>query len=88
MILFYRAVGKLIEIIELAILIRVFISFIGIESKNVITDLIYQITEPIMSFSRNLIIKTKINTGYLDFSPIVAFIIMRVFYSLLGRVLF
>ena len=88
MILFYRAVGKLIEIIELAILIRILMSFIGIQSRNVVTVLIYEITEPIMGLSRKLMDKIKIDTGFLDFTPIVAFVLMRVFYFILGSLLF
>lgn len=88
MSLLYRAVGMLVEIIEFGILLRVLMSFLGIHSRNIITVIIYEITEPIMSLSRKLIEKTRIDTGFLDFTPVVAFVLMRVFYVILGSVLF
>lgn len=73
----YNAVSILFEIIELLILVRIIMSWFGIGYYNTFGRIIYEMTEPILSFSREIINKLGINTGILDFSPIVALLILR-----------
>ncbi len=75
--LMYRSIQILFNLIELAILIRIIISFLNIRISDAFSKLIYEATEPILGPSRALIEKTGINTGMFDFSPVVAIFILR-----------
>lgn len=72
MIVFYKALGTLIRLIEFLILIRIIISFLNIRLDNIFGEIIATMTEPVLAPARNLIQKLNINTGLFDFSPIVA----------------
>lgn len=72
------ALDKFIYIIELLILIRVIMSFIVRDLNNPIASFIYQITEPILAPARELIRKLGINTGMIDFSPLVALLLLNI----------
>lgn len=87
-ILFYRSLGKLIYIIEILIVIRIFISFLNIDSNNKIIELIYELTNPVLEPARKLINKVGINTGIFDFSPLIAIFGMRLVYSIIGNIIF
>ena len=88
MIVFYTALDKLIKLIEFLILARILMSFVNISRENFIGEFIFTMTEPILSPARNLIQKLNVNTGMFDFSPILAILMLRVFYSIVGRILF
>lgn len=51
-------------------------SFIIRDLGNPLFNFIYQITEPILAPFRNLINKLGINTGMIDFSPLLAFLFL------------
>lgn len=78
MILLYRAILRLINIIELLIFVRIIFSFLNIRGGGVIIKFIYDMTEPVLGPARALIAKTGINTGMFDFSPIVAILILNI----------
>lgn len=88
MIVFYKALGTLIRLIEFLILIRIIISFLNIRLDNIFGEIIATMTEPVLAPARNLIQKLNINTGLFDFSPIVAILLLRIFYDIVGRILF
>lgn len=88
MILFYESLGILINIIEALIVIRILFSFLNIGYDNAMGKFIYEMTEPILSLARNLIYKLGVNTGMFDFSPLLAMFLMRIFYDILGRIIF
>lgn len=83
----YRAIGILFEIIELLILVRIIMSWFRINSYNTFGRIIYELTEPILSLARELINKIGINTGILDFSPIVALLILRLILALIRTII-
>lgn len=87
MVLLYRAILSLINIIELLILVRIVMSFINMGGRGMISKFVYDLTEPVLGPARQLIEKTGINTGMFDFSPIVAILILRVISSIAYRVL-
>lgn len=60
---------NIIRIIKYAILVRVLMSWVQVNSYGRITRIIYEITEPVLRFFRNLLPRT----GMIDFSPILAF---------------
>ena len=69
----------LAEVLTLAILIRVIMSWFSQGSTNMLTNMIYQVTEPILSPLRRVIPKV----GALDFTPVVAVILLQVIASIL-----
>ncbi len=87
-ILLARAFVFVLELLELAILVRVILSWIPMSKDNQIIRLIYQITEPILSPIRGLIERSFLGRGgmMLDFSPIIAFILIGVVRSIVARV--
>lgn len=87
MIVVYRALNILIYLIEILILIRILLSFINLRLDNIIGDFIFNMTEPVLSPARNLINKLNINTGFFDFSPLVAILLLRLFSSIARRIL-
>lgn len=74
---------KLIYIIEIFIFIRAILSFVVRDTNNIITSFVFQVTEPILSPFRELLRKLNINTGMMDFSPLLAIL----FLSFLSRIL-
>ncbi|OLS01693.1 YggT family protein [Tissierella creatinophila] len=88
MIVFYKALEILIKLIEFLIVIRILLSFINLRVNSSIGEFIFNLTEPILSPARNLIAKLNINTGFFDFSPLLAILLLRLFYSIVGRILF
>lgn len=84
----YRAIDILFEIIELLILVRIIMSWFRISYYNTFGRIIYELTEPILSLARELINKLGINTGMLDFSPIVALLILRLIQAAIRSIIF
>lgn len=87
MVLLYRAIVSLINIIEVLILVRIVMSFLNMGGRGIISRFVYDLTEPILGPARQLINKTGINTGMFDFSPIVAILILRLIRNLAYRFL-
>lgn len=87
MSLLYWSINKLIYIIEILILVRIVISFLNIGNRSLISKLVYEMTEPVLWSSRELIYKLGINTGMFDFSPLVAILILRIIDTLARAIL-
>ena len=60
---------NLVKVVKYAILVRVLMSWLGGGGKGKIGQIIYEITEPVLKFFRNILPKT----GMLDLSPLIAF---------------
>lgn len=87
MILIYRTISKLIQVIEVSIVIRIVLSFLNASGGGIISKIIYEITEPILGPSRYLLSKLKVNTGMFDFSPLVAILILNLLRNFTGMIL-
>ncbi|WMM26771.1 YggT family protein [Tissierella sp. MB52-C2] len=87
MILLYKSITILLNLIELLILVRIIFSFLNIRGENIVIKFVYELTEPVLGTARNLLDKTGIKTGMFDFSPVVAIIFLRIIYYLVGRIL-
>lgn len=84
----YRAISLVFQIMEYAILARVLLSWIPLPN-NQFTRLLYQITEPILGPVRSLINKSPIGgNSMIDFSPIVAFLLIGLVRNLVLGFLF
>lgn len=88
MLVVYRAISMLVEILELLILVRIIFSWFGVSPYNPIARIVYDLTEPLLSLARNLIYKIGINTGIFDFSPIVAILMLRIILSITRAIIY
>ncbi len=79
-----NTINILFGLINLAILIRVIISWVQPDPFNPVVRFIYQITEPILLPFRRLIPPT----GGLDFSPLIAFFVLEFLRRFIMRMLF
>lgn len=71
------ALSIFIRIVNILILARVLLSFFPNLRYSKITDFIYQLTEPILAPCRAILDKVGLNMGMVDFSPILAYMILR-----------
>ncbi len=74
MIWLYNFIDILFTLLELAILARVLLSWVRLDSYHPVVNFVYQITEPILRPLRNIIPPL----GMIDISPIVALILMDI----------
>lgn len=75
----------LIQIINFLILGRVIMSWVSQDTRNPIVRFFYQTTEPIMAPIRDLLNKLGLGGTMLDFSPIVAILLMQIVDSIVRR---
>lgn len=82
MIIFYRALQLLFQLIQFLIIIRILMSFMNINPNNAIGQIVYELTEPVLAPAKWLLNMLPFNTGMLDFSPIVAMFLLRIILKL------
>lgn len=87
-LLFYKSLEILINLIETLIVVRIIMSFLNISFYNAIGRLVYELTEPVLGPARKLISKIGVNTGMFDFSPILAIFGLRLIYYFVGNIIF
>lgn len=73
MTIFFNFLELLCEVLTLAILIRVILSWISPGQTNILTKILHQITEPILAPLRRIIPRV----GVMDFSPLVAIVLLQ-----------
>lgn len=71
------ALSIFIRIVDSLILVRILLSFFPNLRYSKITGFIYQLTEPILAPCRALLDKLGLGMGMVDFSPILAYMILR-----------
>lgn len=81
------SVDKFFSIVYLLIFIRLALSWIRVNSYNKYIALIYQLTDPILEPFRTLMSKFGIDTGMIDFSPIIAYFVLELIESLIKRII-
>lgn len=69
-------VSYFIDFLNYMILIRVFLSWFNFNPDNKIVVLIYQLTDPVLEPFRRLSAKFGLNTGMIDFSPIISLLFL------------
>ncbi len=83
----YYAIIKLIEVIELLILARVFLSWVPNLRYNPIVNFIYAVTEPLLAPVRSMLQRSSFGRNMMiDFSPIVVFLLLGVLKNILARI--
>lgn len=80
----YRLIGFVFWILNLAILLRVLLSWIRPDPRNPLVQLLYQITEPILAPLRRYIPPF----GGLDITPMVALLLLELLHRLLIDLIF
>ncbi|HOM42171.1 MAG TPA: YggT family protein [Bacillota bacterium] len=65
-----------IDFLNFMILIRVLLSWFSFNPDNKIIVLIFQLTDPILEPFRKLTGKLGLNTGMIDFSPIISLLFL------------
>lgn len=83
-----NTVDIFIRFLNFLILMRIIFSFVRIDKYNKLYSIVFQLTEPILEPIRRVMVKSGIETGMIDFSPLVAslllsYIVRPVLYSLL-----
>jgi len=82
------ALNYLLLFIQYAIMVRAVISWLPITRNNSLVRLLFQITEPVLAPIRNLLTRFTAGRGFmLDFSPVIAFIIIGILRNILFRIL-
>lgn len=77
------ALSLLLRIIDSLILVRVLLSFFPTLQTSKISYFIYQMTEPILAPCRAILDRLGLGMGMIDFSPILAFLLLGLMQNLL-----
>jgi YggT family protein len=77
------ALSLLLRIIDSLILVRVLLSFFPTLQSSSISYFIYQMTEPILAPCRAILDKLGLGMGMIDFSPILAFLLLSLMQNLI-----
>jgi len=77
-------VSLAVNVIIFLLVIRIILSWVGADPYNEIVRIIYMITDPILMPLRRL----PLQVGMLDFSPMIAFILLSVLRSFIVNVLY
>ena len=77
----FNFLGLLCEVLTMAIFIRVIMSWFSPGPTNMLANIVYQVTEPILAPLRRIIPKV----GPLDFTPLVAVILLQLIIFILAR---
>ena len=72
-ILLYTLINNGFNLLQMLILVRVVLSWVPHNPYNQLIQLLYQVTEPILSPIRETL---PVQSGGIDFSPIVAFFLL------------
>ena len=70
----FNLLELLCEVLTLAILVRVIMSWFSQRPTNMLTNILYRVTEPILAPLRRIIPRV----GMLDFTPLVAVILLQI----------
>lgn len=83
-----KAIDMFIDLLRILIIARIFLSLIIRDPRNPLLNLVYQITEPILAPFRKLINSLGINTGMIDFSPLLAFLVLDILNNIILNIIF
>lgn len=87
----YKTVNLVLNIFEIVLIARILISWLPVSRNNKLIDLLYAVTEPVLAPIRNMLSRSSFMNNsmfsMIDFSPIVAFILIGVLRSLLLMIL-
>ncbi len=76
----FSLIRLLCDVLIIAILLRVVVSWFSPRSTNVLVVILHRVTEPLLAPLRRIIPRV----GMFDFTPMVAIILIRLIYYLLS----
>lgn len=82
-----RSIRILFDLIEILIIIRIFLSIFRVPMDNFFGRAVMELTEPVMAPARAILEKLGLGRGFIDFSPWVAIIFLRLAYSLILNIM-
>lgn len=82
-----RAIDSFFNVMVWLIIIRSLASILIRDYSNPIVKSLYEVTEPILEPFRRLIYSLKIDTGMMDFSPLLAIIVINILRRLIIGIL-
>lgn len=83
------ALGIFYDVLSFAILIRCILSWFPISRNNIVIRIIDALTEPILGPVRRLIQRSPLGGGMMiDFSPVIAYILLYFVFSLLRQAIY
>ncbi len=77
-------VDRIFVIMYFALIIRIIMSWVGADPYNQIVQLVYTVTEPLLAPFRKL----PLQFGMIDFSPILAFLVLSVLRQIVVGVIY
>jgi YggT family protein len=77
-------ISLVFNVVYFVLVIRIILSWVGADPYNEIVRVIYAITEPILAPFRRL----PLQAGAIDFSPILAFIVLAVLRNFIINILY
>jgi YggT family protein len=77
-------ISLIFNVVYFVLVIRIILSWVGADPYNEIVRVIYAITEPILAPFRRL----PLQAGAIDFSPILAFIVLAVLRNFIVNILY
>ncbi len=84
------AINWVLRIFEFVLIARVLISWLPVSRDNKAIDLLYSITEPVLAPIRRMLSQSRFLSnsafGMIDFSPIVAFLLIGVIRNIIARI--
>jgi len=83
MIYIVKLIDTLVNLFSLAILIRVILSWVRFDPYHPVSVFIYQVTEPVLAPIRRFLP----SMGMIDFSPLVALVLIQVVQAVLSQLL-
>ncbi|MGB2630208.1 MAG: YggT family protein [Candidatus Omnitrophota bacterium] len=72
------------NVLYFVLVVRIIMSWVGADPYNEIVRVVYAITEPILALFRRL----PLQAGVIDFSPILAFIVLAVLRNFIVNILY
>lgn len=87
MTLFVKSLSIFVELIETLIIIRIFMSIFRVSFNSKLGRIVYELTEPVLSPSRELLDKLGLGGGMFDFSPWVSILILRILIGIIINIL-
>ncbi|HOE57131.1 MAG TPA: YggT family protein [Bacillota bacterium] len=71
-----KTITYFFDFLNLMILIRVFLSWFSFKQENKLIILVYQLTDPVLEPTRKLTSKLGLNTGMIDFTPVISLLVL------------
>lgn len=78
------ALSRFIDLLAWLIVIRALLSWFIRDPRNPLVAIIHMLTEPILSPIRKLLFKLNLGGNALDFSPLMAILLLQIARNLIG----